>query len=140
MAMEGPIPIIRGATPAIVAPQNLARIGWFIFWAVERFMRRMAAAGRGFRKGIWDESNSQAKLTSIGHLARVTTCALVAVGWERGADLAKRFESGSVTRSFIFSQCDFFLLAGLGVFDGSGEWYNLVVEPAGLLRSLRTLI
>lgn len=103
-------------------------------------MRRMAAAGREFRMGFQDKSNSKSKLTSIGHLTRVTTRALVAVSWECGADLAKRFESGSVTRSLIFSQCDFFLLASLGVFDYSGEWYNLVVEPAGLLRSLRTLV
>ena len=102
MASEGPMPIIRGATPATVAPQNLARIGWFIFWAVERFMRRMAAAGSGVNKGVWNKSNSGAILTSVGHLARVTTCALVAVGWESGADFTERLECGTVTRSFIF--------------------------------------
>lgn len=100
----------------------------------------MAAAGRGFRKGSQEKGNSRVKLTSIGHLARVTTCALVAEGGESGTDLAQRFECGSVTGSLILVQRDFLLLAGLGVFDGDGEWHNLVVEPAGLLRSLRTLI
>ena len=45
MTIEGPIPIMRGATPATVAPQNLARMGWFIARALERFIRRIAAAG-----------------------------------------------------------------------------------------------
>ena len=103
-------------------------------------MRRMAAAGRGVRKGVQNKSNSGAMPTSVGHLARVTACALVAVGWESGADFTERLECGAVTRSFIFCQCDFFLLVGLGVFDGHGEWHDLVVEPASLLRSLRTLI
>ncbi len=83
------MPIMRGATPATVAPQNLARMGWFIFWAVERFIRRMAAAGRGIRRDAWNGSNLRALLTSIGYLAGVSTCALVAVGWESGADLAE---------------------------------------------------
>ena len=69
MAREGPMPIMRGATPATVAPQNLARMGWFIFWAVERFMRRTAAAGRGVRKGVRDKSYPRAILTSVGDLA-----------------------------------------------------------------------
>lgn len=47
MAREGPIPMMRGATPATVAPQNLARMGWFIARALERLMRRIAAATRG---------------------------------------------------------------------------------------------
>lgn len=41
---EGPMPIILGATPATVAPQNLARMGWWSSRARERFMRRTAAA------------------------------------------------------------------------------------------------
>lgn len=103
-------------------------------------MRRMAAAGRGVSEGVRSSSFSRATLTSVGHLAGVTTRAPVAIGWESGADLAERLECGAVTRSLIFCQRDFFLLAGLGVFDGNGEWHNLVVEPASLLRSLRTLI
>ena len=45
MAREGPMPMMRGATPAMVAPQNLARMGWLRERALERFIMRMAAAG-----------------------------------------------------------------------------------------------
>ena len=45
IAREGPMPMIRGATPAMVAPQNLARMGWLSSMALERFIMRMAAAG-----------------------------------------------------------------------------------------------
>ena len=140
MAREGPMPIIRGATPATVAPQNLARMGCFIFWAVERFKRRIAAAGRDIRGKLQAESKLRVILTSVGYLARVTTSALVAVGWESRANFAERFECGAVTWSLVFCQCDFLFLAGLGVFDGNSERHNLVVEPSSLLRSFRTLI
>ena len=103
-------------------------------------MRRTAAAGRGISQGFRNECNWRAVLTSISHLARVTACALVAVGWECRADFAQRLECCAVTRSLILCQCDFFLFAGLGVFDGNGKWHDLVVEPASLLRSLRPLI
>jgi hypothetical protein len=45
IATDGPIPMIRGATPATVAPQNLARMGWPSSMALDRFIKRMAAAG-----------------------------------------------------------------------------------------------
>ena len=45
IARVGPMPIIRGATPAIVAPTNFARMGWLSSWARERRIRRTAAAG-----------------------------------------------------------------------------------------------
>ena len=44
IARVGPMPIIRGATPAMVAPTNLARMGWLSSWARERRIRRTAAA------------------------------------------------------------------------------------------------
>lgn len=44
MAREGPMPMMRGARPTTVAPQNLPRMGWWRVLAVERFIRRMAAA------------------------------------------------------------------------------------------------
>ena len=44
IAREGPMPIIRGAMPATVAPTNLARMGWWSSRARERRMRRTAAA------------------------------------------------------------------------------------------------
>lgn len=103
-------------------------------------MRRMAAAGRVVRMVVYSEGNPRAMLTSVGNLARITTCALVAVVGESGADLAERLECGAISRPFILCQCDFFLLTGLGVFDGDSERYNLVVEPASFLSSLRTLI
>jgi len=46
MAIEGPIPMIRGARPATVAPTYLARIGWPSSMARERLIRRTAAAGK----------------------------------------------------------------------------------------------
>ena len=41
------MPIIRGATPAMVEPTYLARMGWLSECARERRIRRMAAAGGG---------------------------------------------------------------------------------------------
>jgi hypothetical protein len=38
------MPITRGGTPATVAPQNLARMGWLSSMALERRIRRTAAA------------------------------------------------------------------------------------------------
>ncbi len=52
-------------------------------------MRRMAAARRGVKRGIQNRSISGAILTSISHLAGVTTCTFVAEGCESGADFAK---------------------------------------------------
>src|SRR5271154_1127307 len=46
IATEGPIPMMRGGTPATVAPQNLARMGWPSSMALDRFIRRTAAADR----------------------------------------------------------------------------------------------
>ena len=89
------------------------------------------------RKGIRERAMIR---TSVGYLAGVAARAPVAVGWERRADFAERFECGAVTGSLVFCQCDLFLLAGLGVFDGNGERHDFVIEPARLLRSFRTLI
>lgn len=44
MAAVGPMPITRGGTPATVAPQNLARMGWLSSIALERRIKRTAAA------------------------------------------------------------------------------------------------
>ena len=44
MAIDGPMPIIRGARPATVAPTYLARMGWPSWIALERFIKRTAAA------------------------------------------------------------------------------------------------
>lgn len=44
MATEGPMPMMRGGTPATVAPTNFARMGWPSWMALERFMRITAAA------------------------------------------------------------------------------------------------
>lgn len=52
IAMEGPMPIMRGATPATVTPTNLATMGWPSSMARERFMRRTAAAER--RVLVWE--------------------------------------------------------------------------------------
>ena len=102
IARVGPMPIIRGATPAMVAPTNLARMGWLSSWARERRIRRMAAAigkgllvdgvFRGWIKGV---------CTSVCDLAGVATGASVAVLGESRADFAERFKSSAVARTLI---------------------------------------
>jgi hypothetical protein len=44
MATVGPMPMMRGARPATVEPTYLPMMGWPSLMAVDRFIRRMAAA------------------------------------------------------------------------------------------------
>lgn len=53
MAADGPMPMMRGGTPATVAPTNLAKMGWPSSMALERFIRRTPAAG------VWYVSGDQ---------------------------------------------------------------------------------
>ena len=102
IARVGPMPIIRGATPAMVAPTNLARMGWLSSWARERRIRRTAAAGGGVSGCIFGELDWGVR-TSVRDLAGIATGASVAELGEGGADFAEGFKSGAVARALVLA-------------------------------------
>jgi hypothetical protein len=74
--------------------------------------------------------------SAIGDLAGIASVAAVTVGKESGFDLAERLVRGSPPWTLVFGENDSLLLASLWVLDDGGDWDNLVVKPAFLLRDL----
>ena len=101
IAREGPMPIMRGGTPAMVEATYLARMGWERECARERRIRRMAAAVGFVSKYILGRGGRRVR-TSVCDLAGVATGASVAVLREGRAKFIKGFKSGAVARSLIF--------------------------------------
>ena len=150
------MPIIRGATPVTVAPTNLARMGWWRVRAVERFIRRIAAAGwMGWVSmiflfgstsmiGMGKEGRGKrfegGKHTAISDLARISTGAPVAIIRECRPDLRERLKCSPPPRSLVLTQCDFFLFSTLRILDLGLDRHDLIIEPSRLLRHLRSPI
>lgn len=76
---------------------------------------------------------------AVGDLAGVAAGRSVAVLGKGRTHFAEGFECGAPSRTLVFRKCDLFLLAALRVFDHGGDGHNLVVEPAGFLRSFGPL-
>jgi hypothetical protein len=73
---------------------------------------------------------------TVGDLAGVASVAAVTKRKESGLDLAECLIGGSPSWALVLGENDSLLLAGLWVLDDGGDWNNLVVEPAFLLRDL----
>ncbi len=103
-------------------------------------MRRTAAAvDDNVSYQIYAE-RPRLRQTSVCNLAGVSSSTPITVFREGWADFAEAFKGGAPSWTFVFCEGDLLLLAGLRVLDRCGNWDDLIIEPSGLLRSLRTLI
>lgn len=77
---------------------------------------------------------------AVGDLATISACGAIAVFWEGRADFAEGFVGGAPSRTLVFRQRHLFLFPRLGIFDGRGDGYDFVVEPARFLGALGSLV
>lgn len=132
------MPMIRGGTPATVAPTNLARMGCPNSMALDRFIRRIPAASAKSVTRPHRLTCQEIKHTSVSHLTGIATSGLVTKLGHGRSDLAEGFDGGAISGTLILGESDRLLFAGLGVLDLCGDGDDLVVEPSSLLSHLGT--